>query len=49
VAVLTGILVTNFALMPAVAAIVAALLARRIFAPAGEVFCDYWKIKLPAQ
>lgn len=47
VAVLTGILVSSFGLMPAIGAIIAALLAKRIFVPAGHEVCAFWATKLP--
>ena len=47
VAAITGVLVSSFGLMPAIAAILAALLAKRIFEPAGDEVCSFWTEKLP--
>ena len=45
--VLTGLLVTQFGLAPAIAAVLAALIAKRFFRPAYDEFCEFWKEKLP--
>lgn len=44
---LTGLLVTQFGLAPAIAAVLAALIAKRFFRPAYDEFCEFWKEKLP--
>jgi hypothetical protein len=47
-AAMTGVLVSSFAVAPAVAAVVAALVVKRIGKPAVEVLCEEWKKRLPA-
>lgn len=46
VAALTALMVSGFGLMPAIAAIIAALIARRFLTPAGDVLCEFWQSKL---
>lgn len=45
-AALYALLTASLGLAPAVATVVAALLIKRIFKPAGEEFCDFWAKEL---
>jgi hypothetical protein len=44
---MTTVLVSSFAVAPAVATILSALIVKRIFNPAGEEFCKFWATQLP--
>lgn len=44
--ILYGVLVTSFGLAPAVATVVAALLIKRVLAPAGNEVCKFWGERL---
>lgn len=44
---LAALLVTHLGLIPAVAAVVAALVVKRFFRPAHAEFCQVWKKSLP--
>jgi hypothetical protein len=44
---LTGILVTGFGVAPAIATLVAVLIAKRIIAPTLDEFCKFWGEQLP--
>jgi len=48
VAAISALLVSALGMMPAVAAIAAALLFKRVFEPFGEEFCKLWGEKLKA-
>ena len=44
---ITAVLVSSFAVAPAVATVIAALVVKRIIGPAGEEACKVWAEKLP--
>lgn len=48
-AALGTVLVTSFGLAPAIATVVAALLIKRIFKPAGDEVCTFWGERLEAR
>lgn len=48
-AAIAGILVAQFAIAPAAAAVIGALILRLFFRPAYQAMCDVWKEKLPAE
>jgi hypothetical protein len=41
-ATISSVLVTSFAVAPAVATVIAALVVKRIIEPAGETICEHW-------
>lgn len=43
---ITAVLVSTFAMAPAVATVVAALVVKRIIEPAGNTICDFWDDQL---
>lgn len=45
---IAAVLVGTFAVAPAVATVIAALIVKRIIKPAGEEICEYWGEKLKA-
>jgi hypothetical protein len=47
-AAIAGVVVAQFALAPAAAAVIAALVLRLFFRPAYEAMCEVWQEKLPA-
>jgi hypothetical protein len=48
-AVVSALLVTYFGLAPAIAAVIAAILAKRFLKPSYDEFCQYWKENLPSK
>lgn len=46
---ITAVLISSFAVAPAVATVIAALVVKRIVGPAGEEACKVWAEKLPAE
>ena len=45
---IAGLLITNFALAPALAAVIAAIIIKRYFSPAFQEFCSAWTNGLKA-
>lgn len=43
---ITAVLIGTFAVTPAVATVIAALIVKRIIEPAGETVCEFWGEKL---
>jgi len=46
-AAIAGVIVAHFAIAPAIAAVVAALIVKLFFRNAQEAMCEVWKAKLP--
>lgn len=46
-AAMTAVLVSSFAVAPAVATVIAALVVKRVIGPTGDVFCKMWAEQLP--
>ena len=45
---ITAVLISTFAVTPAVATVIAALVVKRIIQPAGETICEFWGEKIEA-
>lgn len=43
---ITAVLIGSFAVTPAVATVIAALIVKRIIEPAGDTICDFWDEQL---